>query len=78
MMGRMQRNTFAMRGWLLAAAPLGISFDLVVGAVPALIGGCLSLSVAAVAFRSRREDPGRHRGLRRSGADGGARPHRPQ
>ncbi len=50
MMGRMQRDTLAMRALMLAATPFGIGHDLVTGALPALAGALLSASVATVAF----------------------------
>lgn len=46
MVGRMQEDTLRLRVLLLAAAPFGIGYDLVVGATPALIGGAVSACVA--------------------------------
>ncbi|MDJ1018175.1 MAG: YgjV family protein [Paracoccaceae bacterium] len=51
MIGRAQCDTLAMRSWMLAAAPLGIAFDLAAGALPALLGGLASLTIALVAYR---------------------------
>jgi hypothetical protein len=48
MLGRMQSDTLRLRILLLAAAPFGISYDIVVEALPALIGGIISAAIAAV------------------------------
>lgn len=47
MVGRLQRDTLRLRIFLLAAAPFGIAYDLVVGALPALVGGLVSAVIAA-------------------------------
>lgn len=47
MMGRLQNDTLRLRLFLLAAAPFGISYDIVVGAMPALCG---AVSSAVIAF----------------------------
>lgn len=44
--GRMQRDTVQLRALLLAAAPFGMAYDVVVGAAPALVGGVVSATVA--------------------------------
>src|SRR5690606_20311009 len=67
MVGRLQRDTLRLRIFLLAAAPFGIGYDILVGAMPALIGGLLSASVAA---RSGAGGPGRGAGGRGGGAPG--------
>jgi hypothetical protein len=46
MLGRLQRDTLRLRILLLAAAPFGIGYDILVGA-PALVGGIVSATVAA-------------------------------
>jgi len=48
MLGRLQRDTLPLRGFLLSAAPFGISYDLVVGAGPALGGGIISAALSAI------------------------------
>lgn len=45
MAGRMQRDTLRLRILLLAAAPFGIGYDILVGA-PAIIGGITSATIA--------------------------------
>lgn len=47
MLGRLQRDTLRLRILLLAAAPFGMGYDIVVGAAPALVGGGVSASIAA-------------------------------
>lgn len=49
--GRMQRDTLRMRAVILAASPFGISYDLAVGAGPALAGAILSCAIGLIAFR---------------------------
>lgn len=51
MLGRMQRCTLRMRAVMLAAAPFGITHDITVGAVPALIGALLSAALSVRALR---------------------------
>ena len=46
MVGRLQRNTLRLRMFLLVAAPFGIGYDILVGALPALIGGILSALIS--------------------------------
>jgi hypothetical protein len=48
MLGRMQSDTLRLRSLLLAAAPFGIGYDIIVGALPALIGGIVSAIIASV------------------------------
>jgi hypothetical protein len=48
MLGRMQRDSIRLRVLLLAAAPFGISYDIVVGALPAFTGGIVSATIALV------------------------------
>lgn len=45
--GRLQRDTLRLRVLLLAAAPFGMGYDILVGAAPALIGGIVSAVIAA-------------------------------
>ena len=47
MIGRMQKDTLVMRIFLLAAAPFGISYDIIVGAPVALAGAVTSATIAA-------------------------------
>ena len=60
MVGRAQRDTLRLRVLLLAAAPFGIGYDIVVGALAALVGGIVSAIVASVMLireiRARRHD----------------------
>jgi hypothetical protein len=49
MLGRTQSDTLRLRCFLLAAAPFGIGYDLLVGA-PALVGAILSACVSATAL----------------------------
>ena len=60
MVGRAQRDTLRLRVLLLAAAPFGIGYDIVVGALAALVGGIVSAIVASVMLireiRARRRD----------------------
>ncbi len=46
MVGRMQRDTLYLRILLLAAAPFGMGYDMLVGSAPGLIGGIVSAAVA--------------------------------
>jgi len=45
MIGRMQKDTLRLRIMLLAAAPFGIAYDILVGA-PAVVGGFVSAAIA--------------------------------
>jgi hypothetical protein len=47
MVGRMQRDTLRLRILLLAAAPFGMGYDILVGALPALVGGSVSAVIAS-------------------------------
>ena len=47
MIGRLQQDAVRLRIFLLAAAPFGIGYDIAVGALPALLGGIISASIAA-------------------------------
>jgi hypothetical protein len=47
MVGRLQRDMLRLRILLLAATPFGIGYDILVGALPALLGGIVSTGVAA-------------------------------
>jgi Bacterial inner membrane protein len=62
MVGRMQRDTLRLRFFLLAAAPFGISYDIAVSALPALVGGLVSAIIASTMLvreiRSRRQPIG--------------------
>ena len=59
MIGRLQRDTLRMRIVLLAAAPFGMGYDILVGATPALIGGIVSAIIATAMLireiKSRRQ-----------------------
>lgn len=59
MVGRLQRDTIRLRVFLLAAAPFGMGYDILVGALPALIGGISSATIAATMlareFKIRRQ-----------------------
>jgi hypothetical protein len=59
MVGRIQRDTLRLRILLLTAAPFGIGYDIIVGAVPALIGGIVSATIASIMLvrelKSRRQ-----------------------
>lgn len=46
--GRTQRDTLRVRMLLLAAAPFGMTHDILVGAAPALCGGIVSAIIATV------------------------------
>ena len=46
MVGRLQRDTLRLRMFLLVAAPFGIGYDVLVGALPALVGGILSALIS--------------------------------
>ena len=61
MLGRMQRDILRMRMIMLCASPFAISYDLTVGAAPALVGAILSALIGLAAFR--REWRARHGGL---------------
>jgi Bacterial inner membrane protein len=50
MVGRMQDDTVRLRMFMLAAAPFGMGYDILVGAAPALIGGIASATIAVVAL----------------------------
>jgi hypothetical protein len=58
MIGRMQADTLRLRILLLCAAPFGIGYDASVGALPALVGACVSaglgVSMLAREIRARR------------------------
>jgi hypothetical protein len=60
MIGRAQRDTLRLRVMLLAAAPFGMGYDILVGALAALAGGIVSAIIAAVMLtreiRARREN----------------------
>jgi hypothetical protein len=62
MIGRLQADTMRLRILLLAAAPCGIGYDIMVGALPALIGAIASAIIAAAMLvreiRSRRHVAG--------------------
>jgi hypothetical protein len=47
MIGRLQSDTLRLRVLLLAAAPFGMAYDVVVGAAPALVGGGVSAIIAS-------------------------------
>jgi len=47
MVGRLQSDTLRLRILLLAAAPFGMGYDILVGAAPALIGAIISATIAA-------------------------------
>ena len=47
MVGRMQSDTLRLRILLLAAAPFGMGYDILVGAAPALVGATVSAMIAA-------------------------------
>lgn len=63
MVGRMQRDTIKVRIMLLAAAPFGMGYDIVVGSMPGLTGGIVSATIAATMLvreiRQRRARPAR-------------------
>jgi hypothetical protein len=46
MVGRVQKDTLRLRILLLAAAPFGMAYDVLVGAAPALAGGGVSAVIA--------------------------------
>jgi hypothetical protein len=48
MVGRQQRDTLRLRIFLLAAAPFGMGYDIIVGAAPALVGAIVSAGIATV------------------------------
>ena len=47
MIGRAQRDVLRLRLFLLAAAPFGMGYDILTGALPALVGGAVSAMIAA-------------------------------
>ena len=51
MIGRMQADTLHMRYLMLAAAPFGMGFDLMVGAMPALCGAITSFLLGLACLR---------------------------
>ena len=51
MIGRLQQDTVRLRQFMLAAIPFGMSYDLSVGAAPALIGAFISLVIGFGALR---------------------------
>ena len=62
MLGRLQRDTLRLRIFLLAAAPFGIGYDILVAALPALTGAILSATISTVMLAReirRRRDGGR-------------------
>jgi len=67
MAGRMQRDTLRLRILLLTAAPFGIGYDIIVGALPALIGGIVSATVASIMLVRELKSRGQvsHRNLTR-------------
>jgi Bacterial inner membrane protein len=50
MVGRMQDDTLRLRLFMLAAAPFGMGYDILVGAAPALMGGIASATIAILAL----------------------------
>lgn len=46
LIGRAQSDTLRLRVFLLAAAPFGMAYDVLTGALPALMGGTLSAAIA--------------------------------
>ncbi len=50
-LARQQQDEIRLRQFMLAAAPFGMSYDISVGAAPALIGACVSNSIALVMLR---------------------------
>ena len=54
MLGRFQRDLLRMRAVQLAAAPFGLTHDILVGAMPALVGATMSFAIAAAAFERER------------------------
>lgn len=62
MTGRLQTDTLRLRILLLAAAPFGMGYDILVGAAPALVGGLVSAIIATTMlireFRLRRRPAG--------------------
>lgn len=63
MIGRLQKDTLRLRQFMLASVPFGMSYDLSVGAAPALIGSCVSLAISLFALRREL----RNRAARNSG-----------
>lgn len=58
MIGRLQKDTLRLRIFLLAAAPFGISYDISVGAMPALCGAVSSAVIALVMLVRELRDRG--------------------
>lgn len=58
MMGRLQNVTLRLRLFLLAASPFGISYDICVGAIPALCGALSSAVIASVMLVRELRDRG--------------------
>jgi len=58
MIGRMQGDTLRMRIFMLCASPFGISYDLTVGAAPALAGAILSAAMGLAALIRELRDRG--------------------
>jgi hypothetical protein len=48
MLGRLQSDVIRMRVLLLAAAPLGMAYDVLIGSLPGLAGGSLALTISSV------------------------------
>jgi hypothetical protein len=48
MIGRMQSDEYRMRLVLLAAAPIGMAHDLMIGSLPAFAGGAIAMLIGAV------------------------------
>lgn len=48
LIGRAQTDTLRLRIFLLTAAPFGMFYDILTGALPALMGGMLSAGIATV------------------------------
>lgn len=46
MIGRMQLDEIRMRVLLLSAAPFGMSYDVLVGSLPGLAGGCIAAGIS--------------------------------
>ena len=75
MVGRLQHDTLRLRILLLAAAPFGIGYDVMVGALPALIGAIVSASIAAAMLireiRLRRRAAGANPTANKTGVETG-------
>jgi hypothetical protein len=48
MLGRLQRDEIRMRVFLLAASPFGMTYDLLIGSLPALAGGTAAMTLGIV------------------------------